>query len=152
MVTRNSCFACHAGYYDTDTYREPLRILMGLVALVLLIACTNVAMMVQARNTVRRREFRLRLALGAGRTTIFRQSLCESLLLVTAGAALGWLFALTATRMLAMWSGIKTGLSPDRSVLVFTLLILMFTWVVHSPLSLIPSGINHGASAQVAPH
>jgi len=96
---------------------------MGLVGLVLLIACTNVAMMVQARNTVRQREFSLRLALGAGRATIFRQLLCESLLLVTAGAAAGWLFALTATRMLATWSGIETGLSPDRSVLFFTFLI-----------------------------
>jgi predicted permease len=111
------------GYYDADTYREPLRVLMGLVGLVLLIACTNVAMMVQARNTVRQREFSLRLALGAKRASIFRQLLCESLLLVTVGAALGWLFALTATRMLAAWSGIETGLSPDRNVLFFTLLI-----------------------------
>jgi predicted permease len=106
-----------------DQYREPLRILMGLVGLVLLIACTNVAMMVQARNTVRHREFSLRLAIGAGRAAIFRQLLCESLLLVSAGAALGWLFALSATRMLATWSGIETGLSPDHSVLLFTLLI-----------------------------
>jgi predicted permease len=109
------------GYNDQN--REPLRILMGLVALVLLIACTNVAMMVQARNTVRQREFSLRLAIGAGRAAIFRQLLCESLLLVSAGAAAGWLFALSATRMLATWSGIETGLSPDRSVLLFTLLV-----------------------------
>jgi len=106
-----------------DEYREPLRILMGLVAMVLLIACTNVAMMVQARNTVRQREFSLRMAIGAGRSSIFRQLLCESLLLVAAGAGLGWLFALSATRMLSAWSGIETGLSPDRSVLLFTLAI-----------------------------
>ena len=106
-----------------EQYREPLRILMDLVGLVLLIACTNVAMMVQARNTVRQREFSLRLAIGAGRAAIFRQLLCESLLLVTIGAALGWLFALAATRMLASWSEIDTGLSPDRSVLLFTLFI-----------------------------
>jgi predicted permease len=109
------------GYNDQN--REPLRILMGLVALVLLIACTNVAMMVQARNTVRQREFSLRLAIGAGKSRIFRQLLCESLLLVSAGAVVGWLFALSATRMLATWSGIETGLSPDRSVLLFTLLV-----------------------------
>jgi predicted permease len=96
---------------------------MGLVALVLLIACTNVAMMLQARNTMRQREFSLRLAIGAGRVSIFRQLLAESLLLVTAGAALGWLFALSATRMLASWSEIETGLSPDRTVLLFTLAI-----------------------------
>jgi hypothetical protein len=95
-----------------DQYREPLRILMGLVVLVLLIACANVAMMVQARNTMRQREFSLRLAIGAGRAAIFRQLLCESLLLVSAGAALGWIFALSATRMLATMSRIETGLSP----------------------------------------
>jgi predicted permease len=110
-----------AGY--NDQYREPVRILMGLVALVLLIACTNVAMMLQARNSVRQREFSLRLAIGAGKSRIFRQLLSESLLLVTAGAVLGWLFALLATRMLASWSEIETGLNPDRNVLLFTLLV-----------------------------
>jgi predicted permease len=106
-----------------NDYREPVEILMGLVALVLLIACANVAMMIQARNTVRQREFSLRMAIGASRGTIFRQLLLESLLLVASGAALGWLFALVATRALATWSEIETGLSPDRSVLFFTLAI-----------------------------
>jgi predicted permease len=101
--------------------RTPVEILMSLVALVLLIACTNVVMMLQARNTAREHEFSIRMAIGAGRASIFRQLLCESLLLVTAGAALGWMFALSATQMLARWSGIETGLSPDRTVLLFTL-------------------------------
>jgi predicted permease len=104
-----------------EQYREPVQILMGLVALVLLIACTNVAMMIQARNSERQREFSLRLAIGARPSTLFRQLLCESVLLVTAGAALGWIFAQGATRMLAAWSQIETGLSPDRNVLMFTL-------------------------------
>jgi len=108
--------------FNTD-YREPVRILMGLVVLVLLIACSNVAMMLQARNVVRQREFSLRLAIGAGKRAIFRQLLCESLLLVIAGAALGWAFALMATRALADWSDIETGLSPDRTVLLFTVAI-----------------------------
>jgi len=106
--------------YNVDV-RTPVEILMGLVALVLLIACTNVVMMLQARNTAREHEFSLRMAIGAGRISIFRQLLCESLLLVAAGATLGWLFALLATQMLASWSGIETGLSPDRMVLLFTL-------------------------------
>jgi predicted permease len=110
-----------AGY--NDNFREPVEILMGLVALVLLIACTNVAMMVQARNAVRQRDFSLRMAIGASKATVFRHLLTESLLLVAAGAGLGWLFALSATRMLATWSDVETGLSPDRSVLLFTLLI-----------------------------
>lgn len=106
-----------------DSFREPVQILMGLVGLVLLIACTNVAMMIQARNAMRQREFSLRMAVGARKASIFRQLLCESLLLVMTGAALGWGFALMATRALASWSGIETGLSPDRSVLLFTLLL-----------------------------
>jgi len=110
-----------AGY--SDGYREPVQILMGLVALILLIACTNVAMMIQARNTVREREFSLRLAIGAGRGRIFRQLLCESAMLVGAGSGLGWLFALAATRALAAWSEIESGLAPDGKVLLFTVLV-----------------------------
>jgi hypothetical protein len=78
---------------------------------------------VQARNSVRQREFSLRLAMGARKGSIFRQLLCESLLLVCAGAGLGWLFALSATRALSASSGIETGLSPDRTVLLFTLAV-----------------------------
>src|SRR5262249_3686106 len=89
----------------------------------LLVACTNVAMMLQARNTVREREFSVRMAIGARKSRIFRQLLCESLVLVAAGAALGWFFAVLATRTLAAWTGIETGLSPDRTVLLFTLAI-----------------------------
>jgi predicted permease len=110
-----------AGY--NDAYRKPVRILMALVAMVLLIACTNVAMMVQARNAVRQRHFSLRMALGATKARILRQLLAESVLLVGAGALLGWLFALVASRALATWSEIETGLSPDRTVLLFTLTV-----------------------------
>jgi len=106
--------------YNSDL-RTPVEILMGLVGLVLLIACTNVVMMVQARNTAREYEFSLRMAIGAGRASIFRQLLCESVLLVVVGASAGWLFALSATQMLASWSGVETGLSPDRTVLLFTI-------------------------------
>lgn len=100
--------------------RTPVEILMALVGLVLLIACTNVVMMVQARNASREHEYSLRLAIGATKASFFRQLLMESLLLVTAGAAVGWMFAASATEALASWSGIETGLSPDRTVLLFT--------------------------------
>lgn len=104
-------------------YREPVRILMGLVFLVLLIACSNVALLIMARNEARQREFSLRMAVGAERGHLFRQLLTESSLLVIAGAGLGWAFALVATDALATWSGIETGLGPDRNVLLFTLSI-----------------------------
>jgi len=101
-------------------YREPVQVLMGLVFLVLLIACSNVALLIMARNEVRQREFSLRMAVGAARGHLFRQLFTESSLLVMAGAGLGWTFALLATDALAAWSGIETGLEPDRSVLLFT--------------------------------
>jgi predicted permease len=145
-----------AGY--SDQYREPVQILMGLVGLVLLIACTNVAMMIQARNTVRQREFSLRMAIGAGRVRIFRQLLCESLVLVAVGAGLGWLFALAATRALTAWSGIESGLAPDRTVLLFTLLVsitaalafgLVPLWsAVNAPVA----GVLRSTSASVTAH
>ncbi|MGB7640225.1 MAG: ABC transporter permease, partial [Terriglobales bacterium] len=102
-------------------YSEPVRILMGLVVLVLLIACANVALLIMARNEVRQREFSLRLAVGAEKAHLFRQLLTESSLLVLAGTGVGWMFALFATDALAAWSGIETGLSPNRTVLLFTL-------------------------------
>jgi len=103
-----------------EQYRQPVQILMGLVLLVLLIACSNVALLLMARNEARQREFSLRLAIGAEKRHLFRQLLTESLLLVATGAVLGWAFAGIATDALASWSGIESDLRPDRTVLLFT--------------------------------
>lgn len=113
-------------------YRQPVRILMGLVLLVLLIACSNVALLITARNEARQREFSLRMAVGAERGHLFRQLLTESSLLVMAGAGLGWAFAILATDALAAWSGIETGLAPNGSVLLFTLGISAISALVFS--------------------
>lgn len=99
---------------------HPLGLLMAMVFLVLVIACGNIAMLLMARNATRRREFGLRLALGAGRLQIFRQLLTESLLLVLAGGALGWVFANWATGLLSAWSQLPADTAPDRTVLLFT--------------------------------
>jgi predicted permease len=106
-----------------EQYDQPIKILMAMVGLVLVIACANVAMLLVARNSARQREFSMRVALGAGPGRLLRQLLAESLLLVTAGAALGWMFAISASSALAVWSGLEVPFSLDSNVLVFTLAI-----------------------------
>src|SRR5438874_11819159 len=104
-------------------YKQPLLMLTGMVALILVIACGNVAMLLIARNSSRTREFSVRIALGGSRGQILRQLLTESLVLVAAGALLGWIFARWATDALAKWSELQASLAPDRIVLLFTVAI-----------------------------
>jgi predicted permease len=106
-----------------DDYRQPLIVLMGMVGLVLLIACSNVALLLAARNSARQREFSLRLALGGSRARLFRQLLAESLLIVAGGCGLGWLLALWATSALGGWAELGFSLAPDNLVLGVTLVI-----------------------------
>ena len=115
---------------STKDYEQPLQVLMGMVALVLVIACVNIAMLLAARNAAREREFSMRLALGAGRWPLFWQLFSESLLLVGAGAGLGWLFAIEATNLLARWSELEVSLAPDTPVLLFTLGVALLAALV----------------------
>jgi predicted permease len=82
--------------------RPLLALLMGAVGLILLIACSNLASLMLARNTARQREFAMRRALGASRTALVRQVLAETVVFSLLGCGCGLALAGTATRALRM--------------------------------------------------
>ena len=113
---------------------KPLWFLLGIVGLVLLIACVNVANLLLARSSARQTEMAVRLAIGASATRIARQLLTECMLLAALGGALGLLTSVWTSRGL-LW--LVTGsrlyhidIAPDLRVLLFTGGVTVLTGIV----------------------
>ena len=115
-----------------NRYRQPLVTIMVVVALVLLIACANIANLLLARSAARRHEWSVRLALGASRWRLVRLLLMESLLLSTVGASLGLLVARWGSQLLVRQLSTQTNtvfldLALDWRVLAFTSAVTILT-------------------------
>ncbi|MGH9446972.1 MAG: ABC transporter permease, partial [Terriglobia bacterium] len=115
-----------------ELYSEPLHILMGIVVLVLLVACANVANLLLSRLEARQREISMRLTVGASRARLVRQMLTESLLFAGFGGAAGLLLAYWCVHLLStlVSRDLVMSVATNPSVLAFTLAVSLMTGLV----------------------
>ncbi len=128
----------HGRFLETTREAPVLVFLLAAVGIVLLVGCANVASLLTARNAGRRQELAIRGALGAGRASIFRQMLTESLLLALAGGSVGLLAALGGLRVVkhVIPHSVPRAdqINVDSAVLLFTLSITVLTGIIFGTL------------------
>jgi putative ABC transport system permease protein len=132
-----------------EQYRRPLIAIMGVVVLVLLIACANIANLLTARASARHHEVSVRLALGASRWRIARQLLLESAVLAGAGAVSGLLIAAWGSRLLVRQ--LSTRSEPAFLDLTLDWRVLLFAITVASATTLLFGTAPALAASRVPP-
>ncbi|HWB97299.1 MAG TPA: FtsX-like permease family protein, partial [Bryobacteraceae bacterium] len=138
-----------------EEYNQSLWLLFGLTALVLLIACANLSNLMLARAGARAREFSVRLALGAGRGRLIRQTLTEGLVLALAGATLGLVLASALSHAILHFlettsNPLSLNLTPDWRILGFTAGVACLTCVLLSVAPAIQAARGQAADAMKA--
>ncbi len=131
---------------------QPLWILMGIVALVLLIACTNIANLLIARSIGRRKEFAVRAALGASRWRLMRPLLVESTLLSCLGGLAGLILAFSLNSLLISFlppasTPLRLAAVPDWRVLAFTFAVACSTGLLFGLFPAFSAGNTDAAPA-----
>ncbi len=131
--------------YQRNTYRKPLLLLLGIVGVVILVACANLAGLLLARGAVREHEFAVRAAIGAGRWRLIRQSLTESVLIALFGGALGilvavWGKAVVARLLAGSLDDFRFDTSLDLAVLGFALGTALLTALLSGLLAALRAG------------
>lgn len=111
-------------------FPEAARVLIGVVALVLLLACANLANLLLARAASRQRELSLRIALGARRSRVMRQVLTESILISMLGGCAGFVLGYMARNLIPDVLHQNITITFDWKVVAFTLLISLFTAIL----------------------
>lgn len=113
-----------------DRFGRPMLVVFGVVTLVLIVACANLANLLMARSSARRHDLGVRRALGASRGRLIRLLMGESVILAAGGSLLGWMFANWGARTIAsQLAPLRFFLDtqPDLRVLAFTAVVAVLT-------------------------